>query len=392
MLQRFRSILFNPAPSPIRPWDMEYFRHLAAEWNTLDIDPTAPDAIRVAALVQRFNGTDKSGLHRSDLLELEQTLLQRLPTASLIQIAPVLRLRYRDVVGEREYAAYRPTELPPCGTDDPKARATLLDDLRNLISAIHWRYVIAPFGSLTRTSLTLSALGWMLFYTILWGAVILFCDQRLQAPFLPIFITCLFAGILGGFISALRRMQSISDDSDSVIVIQGIAGADFWLWFSPMLGGVFAVVALLFFLSGLIGGTIFPQFEQAPGDLAGHWRFWTTLVPHSHGDYAKLFLWCFIAGFAERLIPDMIDRLIKRADDAQSGTPVPIPTNSPLVGGGGRTRSADDSVPDDPKAPTPGSDEPAPPGQSPDIEEPPPDLPDAAQHAPSDPATAVQVT
>jgi hypothetical protein len=59
------------------------------------------------------------------------------------------------------------------------------------------------------------------------------------------------------------------------------------------------------------------------------WWFWQHLLPIAPMDYAKLFLWCFISGFAERFIPDMIDNLVDRADapksNASAGKPMIIP-------------------------------------------------------------------
>ena len=260
------------------------------------------------------------------------TKLRRRSTVSLVQIAPVLRQRFHDVVGDRIFAAYRPTEMPDCATADAKAHTTLYDDLATVVGAIHWRYILYPFNSQIRTTLTLQALLWMLFYTGLWALTIYKIQSHANGPFIGVLITCLYAGVLGGFISALRRMQSVGDDSDSVFVIQGIRAARFWLWFSPLLGGVFAAVALLFFLSGVLGGSIFPAFHspldvacaQHPCDyLAPSWWFWRNLLPISQSDYAKLFLWCFISGFAERLIPDMIDNLMNRVDSSRPGAATP---------------------------------------------------------------------
>jgi hypothetical protein len=330
MITQFLSKRLMGSLLRLQIWDIEYFRHLMAEWNNLNVPANDPDAIRIAALTSDFLDPAKCSLiHRGHLLEFEQTLLRHRTADALIQQAPMLRLRYRDIVGERQYAAYKETKLPTCGPLDEASRLTLLEDLSNLLGSIHWRYILAPFRDKERTALTITALIWMGIYTIAWVVLVFHFATGNRNPFLAVFVTVLFAGILGGFISALRRMQSINDDTDSVFVIQGIAGANFWLWFSPLLGAVFAVVAYLFFVSGLVEGVVFPDFRTPsvafPDLVHSSWWFWHNLVPKTQQDYAKLFLWCFISGFAERFIPDMIDRIIQRGQGAQKNIPVSSP-------------------------------------------------------------------
>ena len=287
----FLSQFVLPSPHRLQPWEKEYFRHLEAEWAVLNIDPKADDAIRINQLIATFADKETRGeIHRNHLLEFEQTLLRHRSLVSLVQIAPVLRQRFHDVAGDRVFAAYRPTEMPDCTKDDPQAYKALSDDLATVVSAIHWRYILFPFNSQLRTTLTLQALIWLLGYTALWATAIYLCSRFTAGPFLAIFITCLFAGILGGFISALRRVQSVGDDTDAVFVIQGIRSARFWLWFSPLLGGIFAIIALLFFISGFLGGTVFPAFYTPQFDdvaptvahvVTTHWWFWQNLLPET---------------------------------------------------------------------------------------------------------------
>lgn len=341
----FDAILL-PSPRILQPWEKEYFRHLAAEWQVLNVHANPPvsstpagaaDIARINDLIARFNEPKLAPrINRNDLLSFELTVFRYRSVVSLVQTAPMLRQRFHDVVGDRVFSTYRPTELPDCAKADETARNTLFDDLSALISAIHWRYILFPFSSQLRTVLTSQAMFCMLVYTAAWSGLIYGATIWTQGAFIALMVTCIYAGVLGGFISALRRMQSISEDGDPIYVIQGIRSARFWLLFSPLLGGIFAIVALLFFLSGFLSGSIFPAFHL-PGDLPctltppastpcdqtymkPAWWFWQHLLPIAPMDYAKLILWCFVSGFAERFIPDMIDNLVDRADAPKSSS------------------------------------------------------------------------
>lgn len=355
---------FQRSVDRLYAWDIAYFEHLIAEFNALDAPPTDPGCVRVQRLIQEFR-SDRNQTTRSDLLEFEQTLLALQSTETLLQRAPILRLRYREVAGEAQYGVYQPPDISKLPAAGDAVRKVLLPDLRNLVSGIHWRYILLPLLDRVQTELTQTALWWILAYTVLWLIAVLIAGNWAQLPFLAMVATVVYAGIVGGYISALRRVQSVPADTDSLLNIQALKSGSYFLYLSPLLGAIFAIVLLLIFLGGLVGGTVFPAFEPLPckdcafsGGIAA-WPFWTKLCPSSSTEYAKLFLWSFIAGFAERFVPDILDRVIERGQSASTGSisgangakPVPPTTPSAAPAQGEAQAAEGPQAPATPDAP-----------------------------------------
>ena len=90
----------------------------------------------------------------------------------------------------------------------------------------------------------------------------------------------------------------------------------------PLSGAIFACALYWLFLSGLMTGGLFPTF--GPFDKHGKSGLdWATFVlqessPETSVAYGKLLVWSFIAGFAERFVPNVIDRLAGQASPASS--------------------------------------------------------------------------
>lgn len=120
-------------------------------------------------------------------------------------------------------------------------------------------------------------------------------------------------------------MQSIPSEGDPLISVFGLENASYYLWLSPLLGSIFAVTLTAMFVAGVLKGTLFPEFIKSDGGSQGLPFFhftWNTL-PRTSEDYGKLFVWAFLAGFAERLVPDSLDTLAAKLDPSRQRTPTP---------------------------------------------------------------------
>jgi hypothetical protein len=148
----------------------------------------------------------------------------------------------------------------------------------------------------------------------------------------PLLFVVVLAGALGAFFSALMRLYNFQD-LPKALVARELEGLPRWhlLIYSlvpAVVGAISATVIYMLFASGLVQGDLFPLFKCKPGAdkcqtfgmLIGEWG------PDQAKDYAKSIVWGFIAGFAERLVPDTLQSLTKSAqqkDASTNGTDAP---------------------------------------------------------------------
>jgi hypothetical protein len=84
-----------------------------------------------------------------------------------------------------------------------------------------------------------------------------------------------------------------------------------------LVGSVFGVLLLLLFLGGFIAGTLFPSFADV-----GFNRIYQHFSRPN--EWAKLFVWSFLAGFSERLMPDLLQNVARRINEATATTVEPM--------------------------------------------------------------------
>lgn len=123
-------------------------------------------------------------------------------------------------------------------------------------------------------------------------------DSRFAVP-----VVVIASGMIGGFIGLQRRLKDLT-----ITDLELIANSWVYTCLSPLVGGMLAFLLYILFISGLLTGDLFPQFTtntniEVPG-------FPSIFQQHAgnYKDYAKLVFWCFIAGFSEHFVTDIISR------------------------------------------------------------------------------------
>lgn len=147
---------------------------------------------------------------------------------------------------------------------------------------------------------------------IIVGSLSVFATLIQNMPVAPVVV---FAGAVGGIMSTQQRLQS-SNLGTGTIKSSEITNYGLSLLVSPITGAIFALVLYLLIAGGAIEGIIFPHFHGGPARVPT--TFWDfikgqAILPDSSKDFALLLVWSFVAGFAERFVPDTIDRLVSRS-------------------------------------------------------------------------------
>jgi len=121
------------------------------------------------------------------------------------------------------------------------------------------------------------------------------------------------AGLIGGFVSIQQRLPTIG-----LTELRELSNSWLSILLIPINGGIFAIVLMLMFLSGILEGAMFPKYVHSPIDqqnLVDSFVQWlTTTFPKSGSDIAKLLFWSFVAGFSERFVPQIIRKTSDNTD------------------------------------------------------------------------------
>lgn len=143
-------------------------------------------------------------------------------------------------------------------------------------------------------------------------------DPKADEP--SVLIVVCIAGLLGALFSSLARIYNVRDLPLAVVRkdLGGLTRGYLFVYslVPAIIGVIAAAVLYLLFAGKLIEGGLFPTFvcrppAKAPTDTGcnAFGEFIMNWSPQAATDYAKVIVWGFIAGFAERLVPDTLTTL-----------------------------------------------------------------------------------
>lgn len=381
-----------------------FFDHLYSEYLALKAKINDPQAIEL--LESLHENRVKCELTWSDIYTFDLALIDERPLENLVRKAFDARSKYRSIAGQKEYDEYlasKPPDLtailikpsalksdneennssPPAVVSPPAeppeqpsmvtgaeleiVQRVLRADIRYLLSKFYLYYAMLPMREGLREQLTNRAVKMTLIILItitilavisLGGLNYFLSGGRFDAVFglTGVFgITVgsvVLAGIVGGCVSMLQRIQSAPTEGDALFNLAALTNGWRGVSLSPLYGAIFAALLFVLFAAGVLEGSVFPKIETvgsektqpavttvtAPANAtenaaaavatptpnetqrAGVLQvkdFLKETGPKDGVSFALLMIWSFIAGFAERLVPDTLNRLVAKTEAIQ---------------------------------------------------------------------------
>jgi hypothetical protein len=391
----------NCFQSLVPDYALLFFDHLYSEYLTLRSSITDQQLLNLLDGI--YGKRMRCELTWSDIYTFDLALIEERPLENLIRKAYDARAKYRSIAGQKEfdeYTASKPPDLtsiliapntqpsesaepsdaasPPQPEPDQTPQSSdiiqrvLRADIRYLLSKFYLYYAMLPMREKLREDLTTRAVTmtkWILVLIValilasFGGVLVLERFSRygdLTGAFGLTVGSVAFAGIVGGCVSMLQRIQSAPSEGDALFNLASLTNGWRGLSLSPLYGGIFASLLFILFAGGILQGSIFPKIETAtnsavvepapanqtaasgaaavattpekaaiptPTPLTDTQKigilqikdFLKETGPKDGVSFALLIIWSFIAGFAERLVPDTLNRLVAK-NEAIQGT------------------------------------------------------------------------
>ncbi len=353
IMNRFRNWL-QPPIQGLPKYGLLYFDHLLGLYDVLAGEITDPihRQIFADAKAKRESGL----LEWKDIYSCDLVLLKKLEIEQLRSKIQTLRSQYRNVAGQKEFDVYTASKPPDLSsTTDMNI---LRQDLGFLLNEFFLRYSLTSAREYLRSQLLKLAAIFTIVFLIIGAILVTLQSKKFFTglfefnPGVTTISVVIFAGMVGAFISMQQRIQSAPSEGDPIYSFSVLTHGIFGIFLAPISGAIFAVVLYLLFAGGILEGKVFPKFTSVQntkvsvpatanpteGSASATTTSGTTAQapepppkpimladfsketgPVSAVDYALLLIWAFIAGFAERFVPDALNKLVARSE-AEKGT------------------------------------------------------------------------
>jgi len=162
---------------------------------------------------------------------------------------------------------------------------------------------------------------WLFLATLAFGlfvAIVLIYQANTGEKILDILPVVILSGVLGSFVSALNRIYSSKNifpvGNYSIFLNKTNSYLIAYSSIPPLVGAISATILYVIFASHIIQGPFFPEFScklLESKQCNEFTLFLNNWSPKTAQDIAKSIVWGFIAGFSERFVPDILNKVVK---------------------------------------------------------------------------------
>lgn len=299
------------------------FRHLLSEYYVSGGTENENSPSEIGRMIKAYKANEYIGW--DDLCLLEIAIIKQLKKSNLVLKEQHLRVQFRSITDTDRYLAYEQA-VAELGDNNP-GDDVLREQAIYLTHQLYWTYAVATKGHKIRSRASL--LVTYVFVAILAHLLAISGPgannpdpaNPYSAYFLVFSVICF--GAFGAYISFQRRMAVLRIQSEMYMAFLQLRSSYFDGLAALFSGALFALLfvvlweseTLKLLFNAQILDSVLPKVTKDPERECTHTitGFFACLQMDSLQDFSKLLVMSFFAGFAEKLVPDAIDRFVGKA-------------------------------------------------------------------------------
>lgn len=260
----------------------------------------------------------------SEVYGLELLMLYLLTPEQLITKAWNIEATFKKVASTDDCRQYDVNKLPELKVPpdnkagDAKYILALRENAADLLRGTHWWYSNSYYREV-RIGLLKRRLVFGMSACL--ALVLAISNCSAQSPLFVLLMVVLM-GVMGSIFSIGSRISSVSKqdvaDSNPIIKASQFDHGGAGIVLSIIVGGMSALILYVLMAAHLspMNDKLTPKFLECnaaviSGVCCDSYRYFVGLLPDSTESFLQALCWSFLAGFAERLVPDILDRMAK---------------------------------------------------------------------------------